>query len=242
VRNEGLLDAPASTLKLTLVSTGAVPAQTKLGEMAVPGLLAGKQAQLDATPSVDELTPPGTYTLQGCADYNKKVPESFEKNNCATALGTVTVTGLPPSLADLAVTALTPPPATRLPGESFPLTATVQNHGTETSPSTTNKFYLVNAVVNRRYERTSRGFSFSIRSRRARPTRRRSPSKSTRTPFRATISSRPARTAKSRSASRTKTTIAARRRPRSPCQRRPTSSCRRSAILPRPPCPGRASR
>jgi subtilase family serine protease len=148
VRNEGLLDAPASTLKLTLVSTGAVPAQTKLGEMAVPGLLAGKQAQLDATPSVDELTPPGTYTLQGCADYNKKVPESFEKNNCATALGTVTVTGLPPSLADLAVTALTPPPATRLPGESFPLTATVQNHGTETSPSTTNKFYLVNAVVN----------------------------------------------------------------------------------------------
>ena len=58
------------------------------------------------------------------------------------------MTGLPLSPADLAVTALTPPPATRLPGETFSLTATVKNNGTEPSPTTTTKFNLVNALVN----------------------------------------------------------------------------------------------
>ena len=76
------------------------------------------------------------------------VTGELRENNCATAPGTVTVTGLPLSPADLAVTALTPPPATRLPGETFSLTATVKNNGTGASPSTTSKFYLVNALVN----------------------------------------------------------------------------------------------
>ena len=77
-------------------------------------------------------------------DKNGNIPESDEKNNCATATGTVTVTGLPQSPVDLAVTALTPPPGTRLPGEMVVLTATVRNHGTEASPTTTTKFNLLN--------------------------------------------------------------------------------------------------
>ena len=159
VRNTGLVPAAASTLKLILVSTGAtaLPDQ-KLGTVAVPGLPAKTSVILDATPTVQDEIIPGTYTVQGCADASPKVVlESLESNNCDTALGTVTVTGLPLSPADLAVTALTRPPATRLPGETFSLTATVVNNGTGASPSTTSKFYLVNALVNATIRKNLKG-------------------------------------------------------------------------------------
>jgi subtilase family serine protease len=153
VRNIGLLNASASTLRLRLLSTDVTPQRSKglKGLVAVPAVPVGERVILDATPIVDEETIPGSYIVQACADYatvdpdkNGNIPESDEKNNCATAPGTVTVTGVPLSPVDLAVTALTPPPTTRLPGETFPLTATVLNHGTEASPSTTTKFNLVN--------------------------------------------------------------------------------------------------
>ena len=88
--------------------------------------------------------------MSGCVDSKQVVPESSDGNNCTPAPGTLTVTGLPLSPADLAVTALTPPPATRLPGETFSLTATIKNSNSATgpSPTTTGKFYLVNALVN----------------------------------------------------------------------------------------------
>jgi subtilase family serine protease len=152
LRNDGLLDAPASTLKLRLVSTvGTPPPQESLGTVAVPAVPTGGKVNLVATPIVDEETAPGSYIVQACANYvptPPKIVDGSKKNDCATSLEVVTVTGLPLSLADLAVTALTPPPATRLPGETFSLTATVKNNGTGASPATTTKFNLVNALVN----------------------------------------------------------------------------------------------
>jgi subtilase family serine protease len=143
VRNGGLLDAPASTLKFRLLSTGVTPLQQGMTTLAVPAGSAGTQVTLDATPVVDDEAVPGSYVVQACADYGNTFGESSEGNNCLAGVGTVTVLGLPLSPADLTVTALTPPPAPRLPGEPFTLTATVQNHRTDASPSTTSKFYLV---------------------------------------------------------------------------------------------------
>lgn len=149
VRNNGLLDAPASTMKLRLVSTGATPLQTGLkGDVAVPPIPTGAKVIVHPASVVDDETEPGTYFVQACTDYSNVVAESSEKNNCTTGTEMVTVTGLSLSPADLAVTALTSPPPTRLPGETFALTATVKNNGTGASPATTSKFYLVNALVN----------------------------------------------------------------------------------------------
>jgi subtilase family serine protease len=149
VRNNGLLDAPASTLKLRLVSTGATPLQTGLtGDAAVPPIPTAAKVIVRVASVVDDDTEPGTYFVQACTDYSNVVAESSEKNNCTLGTETVTVTGLALSPADLAVTALTSPPPTRLPGETFALTATVKNHGTGASTATTSKFYLVNAVAN----------------------------------------------------------------------------------------------
>jgi subtilase family serine protease len=154
VRNTGLLDADASTLTFRLASTGVTPpiAKNLKGTLAVPAVPKGTLVkQLFATPSVDEETIPGTYIVRACVDSKEVVPESSDGNNCTPAPETLTVTGLPLSLADLAVTTLTTaltPPATLLPGETFSLTATVKNNGTGASPSTTTKFNLVNALVN----------------------------------------------------------------------------------------------
>jgi subtilase family serine protease len=151
VRNTGLLDAAASTLTFRLASTGVTPpiAKNLKGTLAVPPVPKGTLVkQLFATPSVDEETIPGSYIVSACVDSQHVVPESSDGNNCTPAPETLTVTGLPLSPADLALTALTPPPATRLPGETFSLTATVKNNGTGASPSTTTKFNLVNALVN----------------------------------------------------------------------------------------------
>src|SRR6185503_20990323 len=45
-------------------------------------------------------------------------------------------------LPDLGVTALTNPPATALPGESFTVTATIKNQGAAVAPASTTKFSL----------------------------------------------------------------------------------------------------
>jgi subtilase family serine protease len=145
VTNAGLQDAPASTLTFRLASTGATPQSKNLkGTLAVPAVLKGTTVKLKATPSVDEETIPGSYIVSACVDSKKVVPESSEGNNCTPAPGILTVTGLPLSPADLAVTAVTPPPGTIVAGDTFPLTATVKNNGTGASPSTTTKFNLVN--------------------------------------------------------------------------------------------------
>jgi subtilase family serine protease len=47
-------------------------------------------------------TPPGSYTLVGCADSGKVVAESDEDDNCKASATTVQVTGLP----DLVVNAV----------------------------------------------------------------------------------------------------------------------------------------
>lgn len=144
VRNLGAQDAVASTLRFRLVSTGPTPLQKGLkGIATVPAVPVGTRVAISATPSVDEETVPGTYVVQACADYGSANQEISESNNCGLAPVTVTVTGLPLSLADLAVTALTPPPASKFPGETFALTATLRNNGTEASTSTTTKFNLV---------------------------------------------------------------------------------------------------
>jgi subtilase family serine protease len=47
------------------------------------------------------------------------------------------------TLPDLSVTALTDPPATTLPGESFAVTATIKNRGAAAAPASTTKFSLL---------------------------------------------------------------------------------------------------
>jgi subtilase family serine protease len=159
VSNVGLLDAAASTLTFRLASIGLTPAKNfnLKGRLAVPPVPKGTIVKLIATPSVDEETTPAAYIVSACVDTDKSVntwgtvQESSESNNCTPATDPLTVQGLQLSPADLAVIALTPPPATRLPGETFSVTATVKNSDSATGASpdpTTTKFYLVNAVVN----------------------------------------------------------------------------------------------
>jgi subtilase family serine protease len=150
VKNNGLRDAGASTLKFVLVSTGATPLSKNLkGTVDVPAVPKSSELPpIKATAIVYDDTVLGSYNVRACIDSEKVIDETLESNNCTMALGTVTVTGVPVSPADLKVTALVvpPPPASFLPGQAFPLTATVENHGTGASPSTTTKFYLVNAA------------------------------------------------------------------------------------------------
>lgn len=147
VRNDGLADAAASTLKFVLLPTTAgLPQKNLKGGTAVPAIPKGTKVPISATPLVYEDTAPGTYTVQACIDSKKVVAESLESNNCATALTTITVAGLPLSDADLAVTALTVPPATRLPGETFEVTASIKNHGSGPSPATTTQFNLLSVA------------------------------------------------------------------------------------------------
>ena len=152
VRNNGLLDAAASTMKFLLVSTGVPrPPKNLKGTVAVPAVPKGTTVKVTVTPIVYDETVPGSYIVSACVDSKKR--GRGEPRRATTARprpGTVTVTGVPLSPADLAVTALTAPPAARLPGETFPVTATVKNHGTGPSPVTTTTFYLVNARVNPR--------------------------------------------------------------------------------------------
>ena len=128
-----------------LVDSSGAPTKHLTGKVSAPGLLAGTTMTVQGRAKVVAAAPPGVYRVQACADSGKKVDESDENNNCTTAPGTVTVTGPSLSPAPLALTALTDPPASALPGDAFEVTATVENYGTGASPATTTTFYLLSA-------------------------------------------------------------------------------------------------
>jgi hypothetical protein len=56
-----------------------------------PPLDTTKSATVKGSVTVFKDTTPGTYNVRGCADYNEQVSETDENNNCAMAVGTVTV-------------------------------------------------------------------------------------------------------------------------------------------------------
>jgi subtilase family serine protease len=146
VANQGLADAPSSTMKFLLVNPVGGATKNLKGTQAVPSLVSGATANVQQTVSLYADTAPGTYTVRACVDSAKVIPETAEGNNCATTIETVTVQGTAPSNVDLVVTVLTDPPATALPGDSLPLTATVKNLGSSTSNASTTRFFLVGAV------------------------------------------------------------------------------------------------
>jgi subtilase family serine protease len=145
LENRGLADAATSGLKFVLVDSSGAPTKHLTGKLSAPVLLAGTTVTVQGRAKVVAAAPPGVYRVQACADSGKKVDESDENNNCVTAPGTVTVTGPSFSPAPLALTALTDPPASALPGDAFEVTATVENYGTGASPATTTTFYLLSA-------------------------------------------------------------------------------------------------
>jgi subtilase family serine protease len=84
-----------------------------------------------------------TYYLIACADYQLRIPENNEANNCAVSTTTVVVT-----LPDLVQSALANPPATAAPGAAFTVADTVLNQGTIEIASTTTRYYLsLNATL-----------------------------------------------------------------------------------------------
>jgi len=93
VKNQGRAAAPASTLKLTLVNTVTGARKNLRGTLVVPALAVGASATVASTTdvTVPSNTPPGTYTVQTCADSDKVVDEIVESNNCGNAPETVTV-------------------------------------------------------------------------------------------------------------------------------------------------------
>jgi len=146
VKNQGLLDAGASTMKFILVPAAGTPTKNMKGEQAVPPVPQGTKVTVGATVNVYDDTVPGVYTVQACVDYDRVVGESSDGNNCTAAPGPITVTGVPLSPADLTVVSLTEPPASAFPGDTLQLTAGVKNLGTGPSDPTVTGFYLVNAA------------------------------------------------------------------------------------------------
>src|SRR5262245_61715522 len=92
------------------------------GGRTVPALVAHGVSAGPAGLVIPTTTPVGTYHLLACADGTGVVPESDDTDNCMAAAGLLRV-GRP----DLVVTAVSDPPATALPGGTFPVTDTVRN-------------------------------------------------------------------------------------------------------------------
>ena len=149
VRNAGLKDADASTLKFLLIPPSGTPTKNLKGTAAAPAVPQGTKVTVPAALSVYSDTVPGVYTVQACVDSKKVVDESSNGNNCTSATTQITVTGIPVSPADLAVVSLTEPPTLALPGDTLQLTASVQNGGTGPSAPTSTAFYLLNAAGQR---------------------------------------------------------------------------------------------
>ncbi len=100
-------------------------------------------------PIVDDETVPGSYIVQACANYVSsppKVVDGSKKNDCATSLEIVTVTGVVVTgLPDLIVNAvkLATPVVTVASGGTLPITVVVRNQGFANAAASTVKFSLV---------------------------------------------------------------------------------------------------
>jgi trimeric autotransporter adhesin len=137
----GAANAGASTTRFYL-SPGAVRDSGDIlltGARGIPPLGPGGFSTDTVTVFIPSGTPAGTYYLLACADDLGVVTETNESNNCVAATRTTQLT-LP--TADLAVTAVSDPPAAAVPGTSFVVTDTTLNVGPITVPSTTTRYVL----------------------------------------------------------------------------------------------------
>ena len=144
VKNIGLAQARAATMKLLLINTSTGTEKNLNGTASIPVVNAGASVTVTKTVKVYSDTASGTYTVQACADSTKIVVELEDNNNCGNADGVLTVQGVTVSQADLVVLSVADPPASVLPSATFDVTATVKNQGSEASPATITSFFLVN--------------------------------------------------------------------------------------------------
>jgi subtilase family serine protease len=144
VKNAGLAQAKASTMKYVIINTVSSAEKNLNGTATIPIIEAGQSATVQKTVKVYSDTASATYSVQACADSAKAITETFESDNCKLADGVLTVQGIVVGHSDLVVTAVPNPPSSVLPGAAFDLPATVANQGTDPAPASTTSFYLVN--------------------------------------------------------------------------------------------------
>ena len=140
-RNVGVVTAGASTTRYYLSLDTVRDASDILlgGSRAIPALAPNAFSTDTVTVTILTGTPAGRYFLLACADDLGAVNESNETNNCRASVGTLQVS-LP--IADLAVTAVSDPPAAAAPGASFVLTDTTQNVGPTVVGATSTRYVL----------------------------------------------------------------------------------------------------
>jgi uncharacterized repeat protein (TIGR03803 family) len=138
VTNNGQATAAASTTQYYLSVDAAKDAGDLLiGARAIVSLVGGATSAGSKIVTVPAGTAHGVYYVLACADDRFKVVETNETNNCLASATTIVV-GQP----DLAVTALTDPPAEVAAGRAFGITDTVTNIGTVAAGGSTVRYYL----------------------------------------------------------------------------------------------------
>lgn len=144
VKNAGLAQAKASTMKYVIINAATSAEKNLNGTATIPIIDAGQSDTVQKTVKVYSDTATATYNVQACADSTKAITETFESDNCRLADGALTVQGIVVGHSDLVVTAVPNPPVSVLPGAAFDLPATVANNGTDPAPASTTSFYIVN--------------------------------------------------------------------------------------------------
>jgi subtilase family serine protease len=138
--SQGTVDVTVTTVTRAFLSLDAIKDagdRALDGQRAVPPLAIGASSTGSALVKIPTTTVPGTYFMITCADKANVVKEGDELNNCRTSTGTVTIGG-----SDLAVAAVTNPPATLQINESFAVTDTTGNLGAGPTQSSLTRFYL----------------------------------------------------------------------------------------------------
>jgi subtilase family serine protease len=116
-----------------VITTGDIAMSSRsLGVLA-----AGASSSAATSVTMSSSAAAGTYYLGACADDAAAVSESNESNNCTLASGQVVLLK-----RDLAVTALSSPPASAAAGASFSVTDTTTNIGTAPSTSSSTRYRL----------------------------------------------------------------------------------------------------
>lgn len=147
VANPNQAAAKTSTMKFALVDPVSGNWVKNLnGNQSTPAVNAGSSVTVQQTVTVFSDTLSGTYLVQACADAPKPgvIIETLESDNCGNSTAAVTVHGVTASNANLVVTSVTPPLTNAFPGDTFSVTALVQNKGTDPAPASTTSFILTN--------------------------------------------------------------------------------------------------
>ena len=127
VKNAGLAQAKASTMKYVIINTTSGAEKNLNGTASIPVIEAGQSATVQKTVKVYSDTASATYNVQACADSAKAIIETLESDNCGLADGALTVQGIVVGHSDLVVTAVPNPPSSVLPSAAFTLAPTVKN-------------------------------------------------------------------------------------------------------------------